>query len=105
MKIDFTKMYIEQQHSAFIPEDSNDNEPWKPLTNEELDWFRSELYKCDFVNWAEEYYQIGVLDGTHWSVRIEYDTYCEIKTGHVHFPPKWSKFCKAISKLSGSEFY
>jgi hypothetical protein len=71
---------------------------------EEIEWFRSELYKCDFVNWAEEYYA-PACDGTHWTVRIEYDTYCEIKWGSNHFPPKWTKFCKAVSKISGREFY
>ncbi|CAG9609150.1 hypothetical protein [Pseudoneobacillus rhizosphaerae] len=75
------------------------------LTFKDIELFRSELYKCDFVNWAEEYVAPGVLDGTHWSTRIEYDTHCEIKMGDNHFPLKWAKFCKAISKLAGSEFF
>jgi hypothetical protein len=73
-------------------------------TKEEIEWFRSELYKCDFVNWAEDYYALA-CDGTQWTVRIEYDTYCEIKWGSNHFPPKWTKFRKAVSKISGGEFY
>ncbi|SOB99173.1 hypothetical protein SAMN05880501_102160 [Ureibacillus xyleni] len=72
---------------------------------EVIDWFLEELYKCDFLNWAEEYIQPYVLDGGHWSVRIEYDTYCEIKMGSNHYPVKWAKFCKAVSAISGSEFY
>jgi hypothetical protein len=75
------------------------------LTPEDIEWFRSELYKCDFANWAEEYVECGVCDGTHWSIRIEYDTHCEIKKGDNHYPPKWAKFCKAISKLTHSEFF
>ncbi|SEM52769.1 hypothetical protein SAMN05192533_103252 [Mesobacillus persicus] len=76
------------------------------LLEEDIELFLTELHKCDFVNWAEEYNTFGpVMDGTHWSVRIEFDTHCEIKTGDNHFPPKWTKFCKAISKLSGNEFY
>jgi hypothetical protein len=76
------------------------------VTEEDLELFLAELYKCDFVNWAEEYNVGGlVMDGTHWSVRIEYDTHCEIKIGDNHFPAKWTKFCKAISKISGSEYY
>ncbi|MFD4854609.1 hypothetical protein ACFVV6_09980 [Bacillus mycoides] len=71
---------------------------------EKFEWFRSELYKCDFINWAEEYYAY-VLDGTHWSVRIEYDTHCEIKKGSNNFPAKWTKFCKAVAKVSDGEFF
>ncbi|WP_162595994.1 hypothetical protein [Bacillus sp. CGMCC 1.16541] len=41
------------------------------------------------------------LDGTYWSVRIEYETHCEIKRRNNHYPPKWTKFCHTISTLSG----
>lgn len=76
------------------------------IVNEDcIAWLLEELYKCDFINWAEEYIQPMVLDGTHWSVQIEYDSHCEIKTGDNYFPPKWTKFCKAISELTGNEFY
>jgi hypothetical protein len=79
--------------------------PFVDLTEESIAWFRSELYKCDFVNWAEEYNNFDILDGTQWEIRIEYDTYCEIKTGSNHYPPKWTKFCKAVSKLCGTDIY
>jgi len=75
------------------------------ITDEEKKWFLEELYKCDFLNWAEIYEQPFVLDGNHWSIRIELDTHCEIKHGSNHFPQKWSKFCESISKMSGNEFY
>ncbi|MDL4840905.1 hypothetical protein [Aquibacillus rhizosphaerae] len=71
---------------------------------EKIEWFKSELHKCDFVNWAEEYFAL-VMDGTQWRIQIEYESYCEIKVGSNHFPPKWTKFCRAISKISGGEFY
>ncbi|WP_219621119.1 hypothetical protein [Bacillus sp. UMB0893] len=57
------------------------------LKESEVDWFLKELYKCDFVNWAEEYIQFA-MDGTHWTVRIEYSNHCEIKRGSNHFPLK-----------------
>lgn len=75
------------------------------LTEEKLDWFRSELFKCDLVNWAEEYYQQFVMDGTQWSVKIQYDTFCEIKIGSNHFPKEWEKFSKAVTALSGIDIY
>jgi hypothetical protein len=74
------------------------------LKEEEIECFRFELFKCDFLNWAEEY-NMFAMDGTHWSVRIEYNTHCEIKSGSNHFPPKWSRFCKAVAKVSESEFH
>lgn len=76
-----------------------------PPSQEEFDWFLEELYKCDFLNWADAYEDPLVLDGTHWSIHIEFDTYCEIKRGSNHFPPKWTKFCKAMTKITGHEFY
>lgn len=70
----------------------------------DYEWFRSELHKCDFVNWSE-YYYAPICDGTHWEIKIEYENHCEIKTGSNEFPPKWKKFCKAVSKVTGGEFY
>ncbi|WP_164669726.1 hypothetical protein [Virgibacillus doumboii] len=75
------------------------------VTKEKAEWFLEEMYKCDFVNWAEEYHHDGILDGTSWQTNIEYDTYCEIKYGSNHFPKKWAKFCKAISEIGETDFY
>lgn len=74
------------------------------ITDKDLKWFLSQLYQRDFVNWAEEYF-MPILDGTSWSVRIEYGLHCEIKTGSNAFPDKWTKFTKAVAKLSSSDFY
>jgi hypothetical protein len=103
IKIDLELMEVEI-NSSELKDHPGDIHSVRVITKEDVDWFRSELYKCDFVNWAEEYIFFA-LDGTHWSVRIEYDTHCEMKTGSNHFPPNWTKFRKAVSKLSGSEFY
>jgi hypothetical protein len=99
VKIDFEKDLVEhvEYHSM-----EQENDRW--ISDEEKDWLLSELYKCDFLNWSEEYFLMA-MDGSHWSVKIEYDTHCEIKTGSNHFPPKWTKFRKAIEKISGGEFY
>ncbi|MGD6818483.1 hypothetical protein [Metabacillus sp. 84] len=105
-------------HSAFIDlkglmaESSSRENPnsspaaeFRRLKQEEAAWFREELYASDFMNWAEEYMLPFALDGTHWTIRIEYDTYCEIKSGHIHTPPGWERFCMAVSSLSGQAFY
>lgn len=75
------------------------------LEEKETEDFLDELYRCDILNWAERYEDLTVLDGTHWNIRIVYDTYCEVKNGSNHFPPAWTEFCKAITKLGGQEFY
>lgn len=100
VKIDLESLTVE--NNSLVAFHYADMEPSNE--SEDFEWFRSELYKSDLVNWAEEY-NSDALDGTHWSVRIEYDTHCEIKRGSNHSPPKWTKFCKAVSKVCGSEFY
>ncbi|MEV5114456.1 hypothetical protein [Peribacillus frigoritolerans] len=103
VKIDL-ELGVVEIHTSQLEQYPRDVDSVHSITKEDIEWFLSELYKCNFVNWAEEYMMFA-LDGTHWSVRIEYDTHCEIKTGSNHFPLKWTKFCKAISKLSDGEFY
>lgn len=83
-----------------------DNEKsFSRLTQEQIDCFREELYRSDLLNWAERYEDLTVLDGTHWNIRISYETYCETKSGSNHFPPGWTKFCRAVTRLSCKEFY
>jgi hypothetical protein len=39
---------------------------YSDLLEEDIELFLTELHKCDFVNWAEEYNTIGpVMDGSH----------------------------------------
>lgn len=75
------------------------------IIREKLTLFLNKLYECDLMNWASEYQNFSILDGTSWRVQITYDTYCEEKSGCNHFPPKWNKFCNAVAKLSGGKFY
>ncbi|WP_108671065.1 hypothetical protein [Peribacillus acanthi] len=103
VKIDLENGTVEMDVDGLV-RDLEKFDRFRSLSHEEMEWFKSELYKCDFINWAEEYF-IYAQDGTHWSVRIEYDTHCEIKTGSNHFPPRWTKFRKAVSRVSGSDFY
>lgn len=85
--------------------DDTDMDEGKSISKMEMEWFLSELHACDMLNWAEEYHDLDVLDGTQWRIRIEYDTYCEVKIGNNHFPEGWKRFCNAISMLTGKEFY
>ncbi|MFS0864921.1 hypothetical protein AB3M96_19645 [Fredinandcohnia sp. 179-A 10B2 NHS] len=99
VKFDLESLEIERNDFSSI-----DIKTFETPIEERIEWFRAELHKCDLVNWADEYFA-EACDGTHWAVRIEYENYCEIKRGSNHFPPKWGKFCRAISKVSGGEFY
>ncbi|WP_174727455.1 hypothetical protein [Mesobacillus harenae] len=101
VKIDFEAMMVNHTKYNEIGEKETAQ---TEITIEEREWFLSELYKCDFVNWAEEYL-VFAMDGTQWNVRIEYETYCENKTGSNHFPIKWTKFKRAIAKISEGDFY
>jgi hypothetical protein len=102
VKIDLEKYQTERIHYSYG--DTIEQQNFLLMSDEEKDWLLSELYKCDFLNWSEEYFMMA-MDGSHWTVKIEYETYCEIKTGSNHFPEKWSKFCKTMAKISGGEFY
>lgn len=70
-------------NSSGLEINPKDTRTIQSIAKEYIEWFPSELYTCDFVNWAEEYIHLFVLNGTHWSIRIEYDTHCEIKTGNT----------------------
>ena len=105
MRIDFKSLEVERLGICdYISITDQGSFRQEEDVQEKLDWFLSELYKCDFMNWADRYFA-PVENGTHWNVQIEYDTYCQEKSGSNHFPPKWNKFCKAVSKLRDGEFY
>jgi hypothetical protein len=94
------------QHSSTIYDRKRPGIDVKKLNENELKWFQNRLYECDLLNWAEEYEVNGlVCDGTHWNLRIEFDTHCEFKIGSNHFPEKWKRFCTVVSKLSDNEFF
>jgi hypothetical protein len=104
VRIDLNEKKVDH-YTSFYERNIRAGKDSKRLQLNEIEWFLCKLYECDIVNWAEVYEVNGfVNDGTNWSVRIEYDTYCEIKLGNNHFPTKWTKFCKAVSKLSENEF-
>ncbi|MFP7492965.1 hypothetical protein SFC66_04175 [Terribacillus saccharophilus] len=91
------------KHKTSLPEVNDIKIVGNLVTDKEIQWLLSQLYKCDLLNWAEEYFK-PVLDGTSWNVRIEYSSYCEIKTGSNFFPEKWDEFTEAVSKISSGDF-
>lgn len=104
--VDFHNNYIERSEGfdeifPIYPINSQDPNDLKEYIAE----FLIKLYEVDLMNWASQYNNFSILDGTFWRVNITFDTYCEEKSGTNHFPPKWIKFCKAISRVSGGEFY
>lgn len=102
VKIDLENYIVEHVEYAFGVEIGQEN--FMLISEEEKDWFLTELYKSDLLNWSDEYYMMA-MDGSHWNLKIVLDTHCEIKSGSNHFPAKWAKFRKVVAKISGGEFY
>lgn len=99
IEIDLVENKVKEMTYFYCGE--NEHEFESEITESDKKWFLEELYTCDFMNWAERYVMADVLDGSHWILRIQYNTYCEIKQGTNYFPPKWKKFCQAIGKMGG----
>ncbi|WP_114570648.1 zinc ribbon domain-containing protein [Exiguobacterium flavidum] len=80
------------------------NREERVLTESELDWLREGLYKCDVLNWADNYQMFAIMDGTQWNVILDGEAYHEVKQGSNHFPKQWNRFCKLMEKVSTRSF-
>ena len=49
--------------------------------------------------WDEHYDNPDILDGTSWSIVINYGNYQRKWSGNNASPPSWSRFIKAINSL------
>jgi hypothetical protein len=66
--------------------------------------FREALSKCRILSWKNEYIDPNTLDGTQWSLDIEFDDLCVEKSGSNAYPREWNRFCKYIQKLTNKPF-
>jgi hypothetical protein len=74
------------------------------MDTENIITFREALSKCRVLSWKNEYIDPNTLDGTQWSLDIEFDDLCIEKSGSNDFPKEWKRFCKVIQKLTGKPF-
>ncbi|MEK5428811.1 hypothetical protein [Cytobacillus sp. FSL R7-0680] len=66
--------------------------------------FIEELKLINLLDWNAKYIEPGVLDGTHWSVKVIRDGRNINKHGDNKFPNVWDAFCKLIRKITGQVF-
>jgi hypothetical protein len=81
----------------------------------EADWeaFWRTLDEVGAWDWKEEYETEGVMDGTGWSLEVEYNGRVLETGGSNAYPPdgkmnvskQFSRFLKAVSKLAGGRKY
>ncbi len=93
-----------------------DFEKLETIRPEAIDWqrFWSELDKIKIWEWEQRYDNPHVLDGTSWSVHIEYQGKSLKSSGSNAYPDSkgaapgkvFKKFCRAVSNLvDGKDFY
>jgi hypothetical protein len=76
----------------------------KKVNVEDIKQFIEGLRKCRILKWGQEYVQPYVLDGTQWSIEIEFNDICIYKAGSNAYPKKWKRFCKLIENLTDKPF-
>lgn len=66
--------------------------------------FIEKLKMVNLLNWKAKYTEVGVCDGTHWSVEIFTVERTIKKYGDNRFPQEWELFCKAIGRITNRKF-
>ena len=66
--------------------------------------FIEKLKMVNLLNWKAKYTEVGVCDGTHWSVEIFTAERTFKKYGDNMFPLEWEAFCKAIGRITNRKF-
>lgn len=61
--------------------------------------FIEELKILNLLNWKAKYFELGVCDGTQWSVEILTEGRGIKKYGDNKFPEEWDLFCRLIRQV------
>lgn len=70
------------------------------ITEAEFMKYIHKIYSASLLEWKEEYVDLGVLDGTQWTITVRYASGKERKWyGSNDYPPVWKKFLKAVNAL------
>lgn len=69
------------------------------LPSDEYKKFVHKVYMSYIKEWDEHYDNPDILDGTSWSIVINYGNYQRKWSGNNAYPPSWSRFIKAINSL------
>lgn len=75
----------------------------KKLLPPEIKRIEAGLMKCDILTWERNYDHFICLDGTSWSIKMEFGLEREIvrKSGCNQYPPQWKSFCKTLENAMG----
>ncbi|KAA9025756.1 hypothetical protein [Niallia endozanthoxylica] len=75
---------------------------YRPVVSGSTNEFKQEIYRLNIWDWEPNYDKAGiVLDGTSWSVKLETRSKTYKSEGLQCFPKEWTKFCCALTKLTG----
>ncbi|MFE8699539.1 hypothetical protein ACFYKX_02755 [Cytobacillus sp. FJAT-54145] len=76
------------------------------VTMGSVEQFKKEIYKMKIWDWKRNY-QLDhlVLDGTSWNVKLKTKSKVYESEGLESFPSEWTKFSRAINKLTGIYFH
>ena len=66
--------------------------------------FIEELKILNLLNWKAKYIELGVCDGTQWSVQILTEGRSIKKYGDNEFPEEWDLFCRLIRQVTNRKF-
>jgi hypothetical protein len=75
------------------------------FTNDKKESFLENMAGIRILNWKERYERQGqIMDGTHWTIKIE--THCRNYefSGDNAYPKSWRNFCKQVEYLIDGRF-
>lgn len=76
----------------------------KPIDAASAKKFIQRLRQLRVLDWGPRYDNLGVLDGTQWSIEVEFDEVCIVKGGSNGYPKEWDGFCRLIQDVAGRPF-
>ncbi|WP_071395217.1 hypothetical protein [Bacillus tuaregi] len=99
VKVDFIQKSFIFFEINLDPSEKLEYTPVKPGCTEE---FKQEIYRLNMWDWQANYEETGIiLDGTSWSICLETKSKTYKSEGLQSFPKGWTKFCRALVKLTG----
>jgi DNA-directed RNA polymerase subunit RPC12/RpoP len=101
VEVDFKNLKVIWHHNGYGEEEEKVHKKIRTATATN---FLEHLKMIDLLNWKSKYIELGVCDGTHWSVEIFTEGRTIIKHGDNMFPDEWNMFCKGIKRLTGKLF-
>lgn len=82
--------------------DQSNKLQYQPVIAGSVDEFKQEIFRLKIWDWEANYEPDGIiLDGTSWSIVLKTRANTYKSSGLELFPKEWTKFCRALMKLTG----